>query len=92
MKGNCGEVSANFNQSWRVVLQPVAWLAFPLTVAVRPVKKPCIYAGFNSLNTDGHGFFIRNSGRREGRDLTAKYPNQRKNVEKNLTGGSFVRE
>jgi hypothetical protein len=37
------------------VFQPAAELTFPLTVAVHPFKKPFIYAGFDNLNTDGHG-------------------------------------
>ena len=38
---------------WRIVFQPVAMLAVPLTVAVYRLKKPFIYAGFDNLNTDG---------------------------------------
>jgi hypothetical protein len=49
-----GEVSANFNQSWRVVVAHPAGLTFSLTVAVHPFKKPCIYNGFINLNTDEH--------------------------------------
>jgi hypothetical protein len=30
-------------------------LTVSLTVAVHPFKKPFIYAGFDNLNTDGHG-------------------------------------
>jgi hypothetical protein len=51
-----GKVSASLEQLWRIVLRLAALLTLPLTVAVHPFKKPCIYNGFNNLNTDGHGF------------------------------------
>jgi hypothetical protein len=50
-----GEVLASSSQSWRIVLAIAPLLTNPLTVAVHPFKKPCIYNGFNSLNTDGRG-------------------------------------
>jgi hypothetical protein len=56
MNASGGKVSANFSQFWQVVFQPAAELTFPLTVAVHPFKKPFIYAGFDNLNTDGHGW------------------------------------
>jgi hypothetical protein len=37
------------------VFQSVAMLTVPLTVAVHRIKKPFVYAGFDNLNTDGHG-------------------------------------
>ena len=39
-----------------MVIPSAAILTVPLTVAVHALKKPCIYAGFNNLNTDGHGW------------------------------------
>jgi hypothetical protein len=50
-----GKVSASFSQWWRIVFQLTALLTVSLTVAVHQFKKPCIYNGFNNLNTDGHG-------------------------------------
>jgi hypothetical protein len=38
----------------RIVFQPAAML----TVAIRALKKLRIFAGFNNLSTDGHGFQI----------------------------------
>jgi hypothetical protein len=38
------------------VFQFAARLTVPLTVAVHRLKKPFIYAGFDNLNTDGHGW------------------------------------
>ncbi|HEY5232509.1 MAG TPA: hypothetical protein VIK35_03120 [Verrucomicrobiae bacterium] len=38
----------------RMVIPSAAMPTVPLTVAVHALKKPCIYAGFNNLNTDGH--------------------------------------
>jgi hypothetical protein len=35
-----------------MVIPSAAWLAVPLTVAVRRLKKPFVYAGFNNLMTD----------------------------------------
>jgi len=40
---------------WRMVFPVAAMLAESLTVAVHALKKPCVYAGFDNLNTDGHG-------------------------------------
>jgi hypothetical protein len=37
-----------------MVYPSAAGLAVPLTVAVDRLKKPFIYEGFDSLNTDGH--------------------------------------
>ena len=37
-----------------MVFQSITRLAVPLTVAVHAFKKPFVYAGFISLNTDGH--------------------------------------
>jgi hypothetical protein len=48
-----GEVSAEACECWRMVVPSAALLALPLTVAVHRIKKPCIYAGFNNLMTDG---------------------------------------
>jgi hypothetical protein len=41
---------------WRIVIPSALLLAVPLTVAVRRLKKPFIYAGIINLNTDEHGF------------------------------------
>jgi hypothetical protein len=51
-----GKVSARLEQLWRIVLPSAPWLTFLLTVAVHRIKKLFIYAGFNNLNTDRHGF------------------------------------
>jgi hypothetical protein len=53
-----GKVSASSSQWWRIVLAIAPLLTNPLTVAVHPVKKPCIYNGFNNLNTDGHKAYL----------------------------------
>jgi len=37
-----------------MVIPSAAMPTVPLTVAVHALKKPCIYAGFNNLDTDGH--------------------------------------
>jgi hypothetical protein len=37
------------------VFASAAKLTVPLTVAVHARKKPCIYNGFDNLNTDGRG-------------------------------------
>src|ERR1017187_10153267 len=50
-----GRVAANSGESWRMVFASAAILTESLTVAVHALEKPCIYAGFISLNTDGHG-------------------------------------
>jgi hypothetical protein len=39
-----------------MVIPSAALLTVPLTVAVHRIKKPCIYNGFDNLNTDGHGW------------------------------------
>jgi hypothetical protein len=39
-----------------MVFASAAILTESLTVAVHAFKKPCIYAGFINLNTDGHGW------------------------------------
>jgi hypothetical protein len=52
--GVVGEFQRN---SGRIVADCVstrAMLTVPLTVAVHRIKKPFIYAGFDTLNTDGH--------------------------------------
>ena len=49
-----GEFQWNSADYWRIVSQPAALLAIPLTVAVHRSKKPFIDAGFNNLPTDGH--------------------------------------
>jgi hypothetical protein len=38
------------------MVESTAILTFPLTVAVHRIKKPFIYAGFDNLTTDGHGW------------------------------------
>jgi precorrin-2 methylase len=47
-----GEFQRSSAEWWRIAIQPAAWLAVPLTVAVHRLKKPFIYAGFNNLMTD----------------------------------------
>jgi hypothetical protein len=38
-----------------MVRASIAILTVPLKVAVQRIKKSFIYAGFDNLNTDGHG-------------------------------------
>ena len=64
-------------QWWRIVWAIAALLKVPLTVAFHLFKKPFIYAGFNNLTTDGHGFHRRKQSERTAetmrqKDLTAE--------------------
>ena len=52
-----------------MVFPSAALLTVPLTVAVHWLKKPFIHAGFDNLNTDGHGctqIFTRNQAYAKG--------------------------
>ncbi len=49
-----GEFQRYIAGLWWIVYPSAAILAIPLTVAFLRLKKPCIHAGFNNLNTEGN--------------------------------------
>jgi Lamin Tail Domain/Bacterial TSP3 repeat/Immunoglobulin I-set domain len=53
-----GEFQRSIAELWPIVFQSASLLTVPLTVAVHRIKKPFVYAGFDNLNTDGHGFSL----------------------------------